>query len=294
MSLLDEARQRLRRQQIVTATTPANGGGNHEASAAALPANPNGVAIITDFFRQHYRPVFRRGNAVVCADGREVPMNEACAVITSALVERLAVAADAPRFKGGSVNRDALPGFFKRWSRVAWGDLLTSLPEEDEAELAGDSAAGEEFCRLVRDALLSEVVLGEVIGKAGTTQTERRSLTDWCARFAKPGPWRSIRSKKCWCKQQEAPGGELVLLVAIRHELFAQLRADRRLCEMGAKKFTRRAERYGVGASTRNDRPHGLSAIVLARAFVAALVATLPDDGEEREIDRVDAPAHET
>ena len=73
-------------------------------------------------------------------------------------------------------------------------------------------------------------------------------------------------------------GGELVLKVAIRHELFSQVRADRRLCDMGANTFTRRAERYAVGTSSRKDRPHGLTAVVLADDLIADLIAGLPDD----------------
>lgn len=261
--------------------------GNGKARRGAPPgkkpgASASGAAIIAEYFRERYRPDFRRGSALHCQDGREVMMGEACAVPTSALIERLAEADNAPRFKGegkaqGAVNREALPGFFGRWAKVAWGDLLDSLPDEDAAELAPDGEAPEEFRRLVREAMLSEVVLGDVIGKSGVTQTEKRSLIDWCVRFAKPGPWRTIRSKKCWCRCREDEGGELVLMVAIRHEVFSQLKADRRLTEMGAKKFARRAARYGVGRADNNERPHGGRAILLDHAFVADLIASLPD-----------------
>jgi hypothetical protein len=49
---------------------------------------------------------------------------------------------------------------------------------------------------------------------------------------------------------------------------------------MGDNTFTRRAARYGVGTSSRGDRPHGLSAVVLDRVFVEELTAGLPDDEE--------------
>src|SRR5262249_14627880 len=158
-------------------------------------------------------------------------------------------ATDAPRYKGGTLNRNALPAFFRTWSSVAWGDLLAGLPDEDSAELGNDGPAPEEFRRLVREAMLAEVVIGDIIGKDDVTRIERRSLIDWCAKFAKPGPWRSIRSKKCWCRARVIPGGEIVLMVAIRHELFAQVPADKRLRDMGPKRFARRAARYGVGRS---------------------------------------------
>ena len=50
---------------------------------------------------------------------------------------------------------------------------------------------------------------------------------------------------------------------AAPQSLFAQLHADRRLCEMTLNTFTRRAARYGIGSSTRADRPDGKSAVVM-------------------------------
>jgi hypothetical protein len=239
---------------------------------------PNGCQVILDHFRQRYRPAFKRGNAVVCEDGEVVPMGVACAVPDSELIDRLAGAKNAPRFAGGGVKENALPGFFKTWAKVAWGDLIRGLPDEDAADLGSAAPAREEFRRLVREALLTEFTLQDVIGRLDVRQVERRSLIHWCAKFAKPGPWRSIRSKACWCKLRELPGGELVLLVAVRHGVFAQLGADRRLREMGPKTFAKRAARYGVGRSTRADRPHGQFAVILDPEFVADLTATLPDD----------------
>jgi hypothetical protein len=253
----------------------------HDADEPGPDEPQTGCQIIADYFRRRYTPRFRRGNAVHGADGRDVPMQEACAVPDSGLIARLAEASDAPRFasaSGGGVKHQSLPSFFKTWARVAWGDLLAALPDEDHAELAGDEPAPEQFRQLVREALLSEVVLGEQIGDDGPTLTQRRSLIGWCQLFAKTGPWRDVRGKRCWCKYQERPGGELVLMVAIRHELFSQVHADKRLREMGPKKFTLRAARYDMGRSHRDERPHGFSAVVLDEAFVADLLADLPGD----------------
>jgi hypothetical protein len=216
-------------------------------------------------------------------DGHDVPMGEACAVADSSLIAALENATDAPRFKGGAVNRNALPTFFRTWAKVAWGNLLNRLPDEGEADPDALASAREEFRRLVRDALLAEVTLSQTTraGPAAVeSRTERNSLIGWCARFAKLGPWRSIRGKLCWCRLVEHEGGELELQVAIRQGLFAQMRADRRLVAMGENKFTRRAKRYGVGQSSRDERPHGLSAVVLARDFLEDLTSTLTaDDG---------------
>jgi hypothetical protein len=270
-----------------------NGKSKPEPAAREHPAadgddaeadGPNGVVMIQDYFRNLYQPDFRRGTAIHSARGGFVQMNEACAVPDSDLIEQLTTAADAPSYKGGGINRNALPTFFKNWAKVAWGDLLRALPEEDQVPLSGASGgtvAGDEFRRLVTDAMLTEIQLGDVLGADGGARVERRSLIDWCYRFAKPGPWRSIRSKRCWCKTHVLGDGQIVLKVAVRVELFTQIKADRLLCGLGQNTFSRRAERYGVGASTRADRPEGQAAVVLADDFVNDLIAGLPDDDTE-------------
>ena len=277
------------------------------ATLAHLPESPGaressfgpqtGAEIILEHYRALYRPVFRIGTSVRTGDGVTVPMGEATSLCDSKLIKRLECATDAPRYAGkngtqGEVKRDSLPGFFKKWSRVAWGDLLGSLPDEDTAALATHGPASDEFRQLVRDAMLTQLVLGDVIGgndrDQAPTQVERRSLIDWCQKFAKPGPWKTIRSYRCWCRIRELPGGEIVLQVAIRHELFGQLRADRALCVMNANTFTRRAERYGIGTTSRENRPHGLSAVTLADDFVADLIAGLPDDAIEAKPEATD------
>ncbi len=255
---------------------------------APPPVSPEGhaqsecaVAIILVYLRGRYHPTFKRGN-IVYSGGREVGMQEACAVPTSQLIDRLADAEDAPRRRLGEdliVNRSALPGFFRKWAPVAWGDLLDGLPVEDDADEAGIVEAADDLRRMVRDAMLSEVVLGNVVG--GATDVERRSLIGWCVRFARPGPWRSIRSKLCWVKFAELEDGEVQLMVAIRQGVFAQLKADRRLIALTENTFARRCERYGVGTSNRDNRPHGHSAVLLATDFLDDLTAGLAGDDED-------------
>ncbi len=250
----------------------------------------SGAQIILAHFRELYAPVFKIGTAIHCGDGSVMPMGEACALCDSRLIDRLEQATDAARYVGrngepGQVKRTALPGFFKTWAKVAWGDLLRSLPDEDGAELGDRGPAREEFRRLVRDAMLTQVVLGESLKDKGRTQapsqTERRSLIDWCHKFAKVGPWKSIRSYRCWCKA-EIIRGELLLRVAVRHELFGQLKADRRLCQMGQNTFTRRVEGYGIGRTSRSDRPEGQSAVVFDAAFLTDLLDGIPDEPEQQ------------
>ena len=265
-----------------------NGHARRAESGKAEDGSKTAAEIILQFFRDRYRPKFRRGNAVITHEGETVPQSVACSVPTSALIQALGGASDAPRFAGrdgrqGEVKTASLPKLFSTWARVAWGDLLSELPDEDAADLGPGSPPAEEFRRLVREAMFTDVVLGTVIRgerHEEVTQTERRSLIGWCQKLAKPGPWRDIRSKRCWCRLREHPGAELELQVAIRHELLAQLHADARLRALGANRFTRLCAKYRVGESRRADRPHGQSAVVLHAEFVADLIADLPEGAE--------------
>ena len=256
--------------------------GTSEA-ATATPAGPlMGVQIILHYFRTTYRPQFRRGNCIYAAEGRDVHQAEATSTPTSALIDRLATATDAPRYESGEVKRSALPRFFTSWAKTAWGDLLAELPTEDHAMLGGDGPARDEFRRLVTAAMLTEFALGSVVRGSDqeVREVERRCVVDWCVRFAKQGPWRDIRGKRCWVKQVVDENGEVRLAIAIRHELLSQLRADRRLTEMRPVTFANRCKLYGVGSSTRKDRPHGFSAIILSPEFVENLMGTAPDDDD--------------
>ena len=234
-------------------------------------AGLNGCQIILRYFRRTYRPIFRRSNTIRCRAGGDVPMAVACAVPNSKLIGQLAAALDAPTYKGGGVNLNALPSFFGSWAKVAWGDLLSELTDEhnyipkNEKEMA---SSREEFRIMVRAAMLTEVVIGETIGGEGHTQTERRSLVEWCQRFAKAGPWRAVRSKRCWCKFIERDDGEIIQMVAIRSDIFGQLKADKSLCSLSANRFGRLAKLYGVGESTDENRPEGLAVVVLSQDFL--------------------------
>jgi hypothetical protein len=176
--------------------------GKHEPAAAADEPR-TATEIILDYFRQRYQPVFLRSGIVHCANGDEVSQRDALCP-DSGVLAALASASNAPRVPekfGGGVNEDALPALFRKWSCVAWGDLLRELPDEVNARLGADAPARETFVRLVREALMTQVTFGDVIGRQGVTQVERRSLIGWADKFAKAGPWRDVRSLACWCRE---------------------------------------------------------------------------------------------
>lgn len=272
----------------------ANGNGQPHAAPPSPPVPPAGDPprrpaweIIRDHFRTKYRPSHHDGDAVYStAEHRDVRRQEACACPTPELIAALAGAADPPQFKGGGLNTNALPGFFRNWAATAWAALRNELPDEDGADPAALGDQRELLRQLVREALLSEVTFSwNARDEAGNVvpMVQRRSLIGWCRVFAKPGArWVSIRSKVCWCREHVKPDGEVLPKVAVRHELFAQLKADRRLCAMKSTTFVDRAVKHGIGKpGGQADRPGGKWALVLDDAFVADLLDGLPDDQDD-------------
>ncbi len=250
---------------------------------------PCGWQVIRDYFIHKYGDGFRTADAVFSnRERREIRRQEATAALPPDLIIPLGSAVNAPAFKGGSPNPEALPGFFKKWAGTGWAAFLQTMPDEDAAEDGSLEVAADEFRRLVRQAMLSEFQVSRKIRSNPMdprsqleSRIELRSAIGWCQVYAKPGSWKTIRSKQLWCKEADLGEGETQLRVAIRHEFFSQVKADRRLIEMGSNTFSRRARRYGVGKSGgQDDRPAGKWALVLADEFVRDLTATLPDDME--------------
>jgi hypothetical protein len=272
---------------------------NPAAPAAPGDAPRSGVAIIEQYYRDRYRPVFKDGNAIHTEDGDDVKMAVAISVTNDQLIEALSKATDAPRTQEG-VKWGSLPRFFSTWAKTAWGNLLDSLPDEDNAELGADSPPGDKFRQMVRDALLRPWNCGTVVrGRAQDhhnepVQVERRPVISWCRRFAELGEWDDLRGLKIWFKEQDRGDGHVKLMVALRHEVFGQIGGvDRRLTGMPPKKFARRAAKHGVGQSGGEDhRPQGNRAIVLSGEFLDDLLGGMPDEpmapqedhGDERQV----------
>jgi hypothetical protein len=171
-----------------------------------------GYAIIKAHFLRTYRPRCRRRTTVVTAEGSEVRMGQACSGAGIALINELARALDAPRDRKGNVDRERLPWFFGNWCRSAWVDILAGLDEEEDAEEV-IAPAEEEFREKVATALRSIVGLGHTYtrGKGEDTETvtdtQRRSLVNWCQTFAQRGQqWADVRSYLVWCRRDQESG----------------------------------------------------------------------------------------
>jgi hypothetical protein len=232
--------------------------------------------IIRDYFRSHYQFVFRRGELAYSSSlQKDVRRTEACFGPTDALLQALHAAEDVPVDEKNTVRRSQLPGLFKKWAPTAWQNLMAELPEE-----GGDGQvvkpAEEDFRRLLSGALHTIVSLGEEIGtgKDAYTSVQRRSLIEWCATFAKPGPWQRVRSFLLWCRRD--PAG--LLGVALRADLFAQIGCGT-LAKHPQRRFADLCETYAVGTG-QECRPGGVRAVELSAEFIADLrcVPTLTEE----------------
>lgn len=259
------------------------GAAPHPGKAPGVSAGGTGYDLILAYFWRAYEPAFRRGTSAYATKlNREVKANEATWAPPRELLDLLAGATDAPRDKEGAVKRHGLPQFFNTWAKSAWVDLLNGLPDEEKAEVVSGEAE-EEFRAHLAGALGQLVTIGETVYEGGkqVQRAERRSLLHWCARFARGGPWKSIRSFACWCRIEETAAGTPRLAVAVRADLFKQL-PYRPLAELTPTRFARLCAAYGAGVANDGERPQGRRAVVLEPAFLDGLLAD-PDQSEGTE-----------
>src|SRR5262249_3844724 len=102
------------------------------------------------------------------------------------------------------------------------------------------------------------------------SRPERRALIDWCVRFAKLGPWRSIRSYRVWTSLGPDPGGVVPRVEgALRGELVEQV-DYRPLLGMTQTKFARLCEQYRVGEP--GGKAQGVRVVVLDHGFLDGLL----------------------
>jgi hypothetical protein len=264
-------------------------------SVASHPPSEQGAgqdayAIILGYFRQKYRPVFRRGTVLYSeALGREVKMGEACCAAGKALLEQLGGAANAPRYQDGVVKFNDLPRMFHTWAKSAWVDLLDELPEEAKAEEVSPFAEAE-FRELVADALLTFRSFGHNRkNEKGEDRivVESRTLLNWCELWAKPGRWQSVRGLMLWTRR-DSQGH---LCIALNARLFGQIGhgTDRLTQDTLGNLSTR----YDVGV---RQKAGGSRAVELLPAFIAELQAQpefvdeLAEDGRELGHPNVSCP----
>jgi hypothetical protein len=232
-------------------------------------------AIILRFFRTYYQPTFKRGTTVFSAAlGREVKAGEARAAAPIALIRQLADARDAPRLRNASVDWRMLPSAFYTWSGSAWVDLLAGVPLEEQS-VEVHELAYEEFTRKLLAALACMVTFGQDVksdkpGVRSEAQApQRRSVLDWCRMWAKPGPWRRIRSLALWTRIDE----QQQVRVALTTVFFSQVGAND-LAALSQRQFNALAITYGLAEDVEDNRAGGFRATFLT----AEVTRPLPDE----------------
>jgi hypothetical protein len=230
------------------------------ASPPPVAAEVNdGLGIIAAEIRERYRPKFRKGQGIYSeALGREVKPTEGCFAPDRTLVGKLATARDAPKDSNGEVDPKRIPKFYRDWARSAWAEVLNGLQEEEDvAEVV--QTAEEAFRRAVAVGLHEQATLGRE-----DEAPERRSLIDWAVRFARPGPWKKIRSYLIWCRRETETSPAAV---AVRVELFGRVRLSG-LSDMSHRTFAALCALYGIGR-TEECRAGGQRCVELTPEFLA-------------------------
>jgi hypothetical protein len=239
----------------------------------------SGYQTILDYYRLYYDPVFKRGTVLHSRTlGRQVKMGEAISGAPAELLVQLAEAFDAPRERKGRLDRDALPRFFANWCKSAWVDLIRPLPEEEVCPEISDSAQ-EEFRARMKAAMHTLVSIGERTyeNNKEVTHVERRSLIDWCSRWARPGRWDSIRGHTLWVRREPIRDAGERLAIALRVELFHQIHF-RPFASLTQNKFGRLAALYGVGEDRANRKVNGVRATILTLEFIDELLSQPDSD----------------
>jgi hypothetical protein len=140
--------------------------------------------------------------------------------------------------------------------------------------------AAEEFSRLLTAALNSLVTFSQEpkAYKPGTPPEslapQRRSVLHWARLWAKPGPWRQIRSYAIWCKLDEQGR----VRVALTTTFFDQVGA-RELAQFKQKKFNQLAILYGLAEKVDDNRVQGGRATILTAEASVPLADEAPPSG---------------
>ncbi len=279
----------MAREQLASADTAVNG----QAKPQAPVADPNSLAgMLLAHLRTTYDPLHRREQAIWSRSlGRAVDVREASTGPPSALLVKLIQATDCPKDREGNPNKNGLLRVWNQHLKVAWADLLATLPEETAAAEV-DPFAEEELRRHLA-ALLGRVVsIGRRVADGHDCDVQARSLLDCCLSWAVPGMWGRIRSYWLWCRlegEESLPNDRVEaqaerhkrLRVALRIELAGQVNA-KPLTEWSTTRLTRLMEHYGIGTAIRIGKNRA-RAIELARDFLDDLVGDPITDREPGE-----------
>jgi hypothetical protein len=226
-------------------------------------------AIIHAWLLERYQPRFQYTDGSIFSERRneQEKVRQRDARPTPEIIDRMALASDAPRDRFGAVKRLALLTQFAGWLSVAWAVMLDALPLETEASFKSERAKAE-FEQQV-GALLHALVPGE-----RTTSWGKRAVGTWCHWFAthRPGEWCRAGSLLAWGRLLDD-----TFQVALHQGLAEQVSktAHRAIADMGAVAFGQRCASYGIAVP--GDHRFSFDAgrrrvIVLTPEFVGSLL----------------------
>jgi hypothetical protein len=168
------------------------------------------------------------------SQGREVGRAEFTTYLPSWLIDRAAVAADAPRDATGGVVRFDLVRAIRSELEVVWSDLSGTLPRAADTDLGADTEAARRFreamIRLWTRTQTFEVTRaeqGDVAARASLISRVRTAYKPYVAAQQNPRgreQWREVqRAFSAWWRPRVTNGGELRVLLAMRWELVGQI-----------------------------------------------------------------------
>lgn len=222
-------------------------------------------AVILDWLKEDYAPRFRYKDGSFFSEAHNTRIKPTTVTPTAEVVQRLAMASDAPRDEGGVVKWHMLPGHFATWARVAYGELVRSLPYE-EALVETSPETAEEFGTQL-SALLTTLVSINLGGES------RHSLGAWARRFAQmePGAWRRVKTLDLWGRVTN----DGAFYIGLLPTLAGQVKACPEIAEMTPAGLTRRCNVHGLSASGDNRITcdgYQFRLTVLRPEFVSSLV----------------------
>jgi hypothetical protein len=230
------------------------------------------VAVIRLFWLREYDFIFTRGRDLYSAKhGRTVPRSEVCDAPCSELVPLLLAAGDAP------ADREDLHKHFGKWAKTAYKDELRERPAE-EATAEVMPLAMEQFRLLVRGALRTVVSLGENYDRkkewAPKTEVQKKPLIEFARAFATHNGrnWGSVRGMSIWSRVKDGK-----IQVALRVELFQELRCCPDLMKLTYDKFAGLCVLYAVGGRCR-VRGGLARAVLLGDDFFERMTAAPEDE----------------
>ncbi len=223
--------------------------------------------IILEWLIEDLRPRYACPDGALFSEARGAKLPMRAVRANHQVIDRLAVASDAPWGKVG-VKRLALPTEFRKWLEVAWDALVRSLPTEDEAPAA--SAEDGEFVRQL-SALLTSMVTLAVPGAPLNRGTKSFGSWAYIAAHQAPGCWRRFQTYDLWGRLLDDAGFQL----ALKPTLATQApRSYPELASLTLNQMTRRCRQHGIAGEGDNRIHSGIDRLrvaILSADFVASL-----------------------